>query len=141
MSKKLIPIALGILLLLITVACGGGCGGGKTLEPGKAALQAGTTFCVPAGEVVTVKLHLPRYQYITAWRWHTADSASEVESQIEDELGKVAAQSGRTSNFEEEFKVKLGEGDYLISFSNQFDSTNSKQVWLQIDWYGESLAR
>jgi hypothetical protein len=137
MSKKLIPIALGILLLLTTVACGGG----KTLEPGKEALQAGTTFCVPAGEVVAVKLHIPRYQYITAWRWHTADSVSEVESQIEDELGKVVTQSGRAATFEEEFKVKLGEGDYLISFSNEFDTANSKQVWLQIDWYGESLAR
>jgi len=138
MSKKLIPIALGILLLLTTVACGGG---GKTLEPGKTALQSGTTFTVPAGEVVTVKLHLPRYQYITAWRWHTVDSTSEVESQIDDEFGKVMAQSGRTANFEEEFKVKLGEGDYLIYFNNQFDTTNSKQVWLQIDWSGESLAR
>ena len=137
MSKKLIPIALGILLLVTTVACGGG----KTLEPGKEALQAGTTFSVPAGEVVTVKLHIPRYQYITAWRWHTADSVSEVESQIEDELGKVVAQSGRAATFEEEFKVKLGEGDYSISFSNEFDTANSKQVWLQIDWYGESLAR
>jgi hypothetical protein len=138
MPKKLIPIALGILLLLTTVACGGG---GINLEPDKATLQAGTTFTVPAGEVVTVKLHIPRYQYISAWRWHTVDSTSEVESQFDDEFGNVMAQSGRTANFEEEFKVKLGEGDYLINFNNQFDTTNSKQVWLQIDWSGESLAR
>jgi len=142
MLKKLIPIALVVLLLSITAACGGGGGStGKTLNPGKTALQQGTTFTVPAGGTTTVELHVPRYQRISAWRWHTTGSAGELEARIDDSKGNLRAQSGRTTSYEEEFKVPLEEGDYLIHFNNEFDSTNPKSVWLRVDWYGESLAR
>jgi hypothetical protein len=144
MKTKLIAIVLGVVILLAG-SCGptqsaGAPGKSKTLEPGREALESGTVITIPAGEVRIVSLCVLRYQHVTGVHWHIEGNA-QIDYWIEDSGGKRIDESGRTSSHDFISDVGLGEGQYYIYLSNEFDSTSAKDVSLRVDWLGGYLGK